>query len=680
MIILGLITLYSMVIGWAFKITAIHALANIYLQFFITFVPGLAIYTIIRKKPDEWINVIAISYALGYGINILEYFLLMPFGLGEILRFFAPIVSLFAAIYLIRNPFQLPTPQLNVRKDCIPIIVFFLMLIMDVLIYSGTQTSPVLTGSSTYSRDIQYWVNVTVGLFLNFPPQAPYLSGYTLYYHYFSNIHVAFSSLVSGIDIFPLSFPLYPLTKSLLLIGGVNYLLNTFNATKTQKVVLMTALFFSTGIERISLVTNFHHFHLSPFGLDISFAFGAFFIAFFTERFKESDAPIDWPSYFITLLFYAVMVGSKAPLAAVLSVYPAVLCLAWLSKKKYRHAIAYGIGIVVIFLSISIFCVGVLNAVNNLSDSQNMQVSNIDKLVIGHPFSSVYLNLIYSTGIKIFASQPFLIVFFGAAIIKFSVDLYKKRLPKKEIPVKIALISAAIFSIILSQLIDHSGNSEMYFMIAAYLPMIALAVDILAHLSQQKIRSLSNSLTAIALIMLVIQIYCFLFDAWGGYSAARSIKQGFNSIASSKGNFLLDAGIPINSIQKSDVEGLEWIRKNTPKDALLAVDRASFYANGTNQIDYFNYAMFAERHTYIEGTSMIYVLKGASDKIVSQRQQLITALFNNSNDACHELKAEGVDYIVQTKWLTPQFKPACGLELVHSTESLNIYQFQTPAK
>lgn len=77
---------------------------------------------------------------------------------------------------------------------------------------------------------------------------------------------------------------------------------------------------------------------------------------------------------------------------------------------------------------------------------------------------------------------------------------------------------------------------------------------------------------------------------------------------------------------------------------------------------------------------MTYVLKGASDKIVLQRQQQIAALFNNSDAASQDLKADGVDYIIQTKWLTPQFQPGSELALVHSTESLNIYQLQTPTE
>ena len=73
---------------------------------------------------------------------------------------------------------------------------------------------------------------------------------------------------------------------------------------------------------------------------------------------------------------------------------------------------------------------------------------------------------------------------------------------------------------------------------------------------------------------------------------------------------------------------------------------------------------------------MIYVLKDASDKIVNQRHQQIIALFNNSDEAYESIKAEGIDYIIQTKWLTPQFKPNDDLTLAYSTDSLNIYRLK----
>ena len=666
--------MYSIAVAFLFKISAAATIANIYLQFFITFLPGLAIYALIRKKNDHWVNIIALGYALGYGINILQYFLLMPFGLGDYLKFVSPIISLLSIFILIKHSNPCASLGLQRSDTLAPVLFFFLTLAADVIIYSGANISPTVTGSSTYLRDVQYWVNTSIGLFLNFPPQAPYLSGFTLYYHYFSNIHVAFSSLVSNIDIFTLSFPLYPLTKSLLLIGGLNFFLDTFNATKFQKLLLLITILFSTGIERISIVTNFHHFHLAPLGLDVGFAYGAFFIASFVEDFRESNDPLNRLSFLATMLFYVITVGAKAPLAVALSIFPGVVCIVWLFRKKFNYCFTYGIGIIAIFMIVNIFCVGTFSTLNNLSVSQGIQLSSIEALLIINKFTNTYLNLILSVLFALFTAQPVLVFLFAIACIMYGIDLGKDKLQTDQIIIQGALISTTLISMAFSQIIDHVGNSEMYFMMAAYIPMIALSIYTLNSLSNAKYPIVQKVILTICLPMLMIQIYYFLFAAWGGYSATSSIKTGIENIRGNLVQFSSDADIPINSIQQTDFDGLVWIRENTPKNTLIAVDRAIYSANDSNLSHYYSYAMFAERQTFIEGNSMSYVLDGADDNIIIQRQELMRALFSNAINIEEKIRAEGIDYIVQTRWVTPEFQPPESFTLVHQTDSLNIFR------
>jgi hypothetical protein len=210
-------------------------------------------------------------------------------------------------------------------------------------------------------------------------------------------------------------------------------------------------------------------------------------------------------------------------------------------------------------------------------------------------------------------------------------------------------------------------------MMAAYLPMAALGIDALTSFKRCKYPLVQKIYVAICLSTLVVQIYFFTFAAWGGYSAARSFKESFENITGNGVQFSLDTKIPVNSIQQFDVEGLIWIRENTSKDSLIAVDRATFSANDSNPSHYFYYAMFAERQMYIEGTSMVYVLKDVSDTVIAQRQQLIKDLFNNCAEAYEIIKTDGINYVIQTRWLTPHFQPGDDLTLVHSTESINIY-------
>ena len=114
-------------------------------------------------------------------------------------------------------------------------------------------------------------------MLIKFPAENVFLSGLPLFYHYFSSIHVAFSSILSGIDIFTLTITLYPVTRSLIMLGGANYMLDVLGAKKKQKLFLMIVLFLSTGFELLIRVSNVAHFLTNPFGMGVGMGFGAFF-------------------------------------------------------------------------------------------------------------------------------------------------------------------------------------------------------------------------------------------------------------------------------------------------------------------------------------------------------------------------------------------------------------------
>ena len=84
------------------------------------------------------------------------------------------------------------------------------------------------------------------------------------------------------------------------------------------------------------------------------------------------------------------------------------------------------------------------------------------------------------------------------------------------------------------------------------------------------------------------------------------------------------------------------------------------------------YGTFSERQAYLEGDS--YYRKLYIDER-SRRRELIKQLYQNHEDALPSVIADGVDYIIQTKWLTPDFTPNEELiSLVFSTKTINVYE------
>lgn len=676
-IILLLITLflivgYSFVASLIFRISILNTISYIYLQFFLTFIPGIALYILFQKKEKSWLIIVVLSYALGYALNILEYFLLMPFNLGNLLKYLSIFISIFSIFILVKKPLICrPFKLKDIIKDEI-IYIFVIVLVWETYSYAITNTSPLLSGITTYSRDLQYWINNSVGLYLQFPADNAFLSGMPLYYHYFSSLHIAFSSLVTGINIFTLSLPLYPLTKSILMYGGIYYLLDVFNATNKQKIFLIIVLLLSSGFENISIVTNISHFHLLPFGMDIAIAYGSLFLGIFIEAYKNSSKKFDWSLYFIAITFYAILAGIKSPTVTVLSVFPAVICIIWLFQKKFKYCFIYGFSILTVFIIIGIFCSGMLYVFGETDSLYSVTTYSMADIAIYSPTSSTFTNALISTGVMTIYSHPLIVILFGISCIKLIFDIIKKRIDKKILFIKIGLIITVLISIAAWQIINAGGHSEMYFIMSSYIAMVALCVEPLSLIKTEK--NIINKILIYTFIFcyFIAQIILGATNQWNKHAIDKARVNGIKILRDS-GEMPLKDTYEINGIAKTDVEGLSWIRDNTPLNSIIIADRAMFDADEYGYTHYFYYTIFAERQMYVEGTSFINPT-GTYGNIVKERHQLVNDLFNNVQGAYEGIVSEGVDYIVQTKWITPQFEPNKNMTLVCSTYTINIYR------
>lgn len=123
-------------------------------------------------------------------------------------------------------------------------------------------------------------------------------------------------------------------------------------------------------------------------------------------------------------------------------------------------------------------------------------------------------------------------------------------------------------------------------------------------------------------------------------------------------------------IRGSDVEALAWIRENTDSDSLIMTDKAVMM----EYPKYYYYGLFCERQQYLEGTDMLGEDR-KNDNEVARRKEIIINVYSNLDGAIETAIGEGVDYIVQTTDVTPDFKYNDKLlELVKSTDTMNIYR------
>lgn len=664
---------YSAGAALVFGVSIKNAAANILLQVFITFLPGLGLYTLLFREEKSWPNVIFLSYALGYSVNIIEYFITKPLGSSLLVIILSYVVSLLAVYALIKKPLACKAFTLKKVFGNKMAILFVLFVLLQVYLYVLPNAAPELVGTTLVDKDNQYWMNNSVSLLIKFPAENVFLSGLPLFYHYFSSIHVAFSSILSGIDIFTLTITLYPVTRSLIMLGGANYMLDVLGAKKKQKLFLMIVLFLSTGFELLIRVSNVAHFLTNPFGMGVGMGFGAFFIGAFIEVVRKSDEKFNWRLFTAVILFYAILVGVKSPVGTILSIIPAVFCVVWLFQKKFKYAFTYGVSIVFIFLVISVFCCGLLDVFGDTESVYDIGVRTMVEMGRVWLTPNMYINAAVSSLLFFGLAQPILAILFAAAFIKLIIDLVKKQIKGNELIIKIALIASALTGIFFWLVFVLIGGSEMYFIMSAYLPIAALSVAVTGFTYKKSKNLLSWLSSVFFAFMLMVQVLLAMNTAYYVNETVAMANTNLIKIVEKNNSDPAPENIESGTLQKSDAEALYWIRDNTPIDSMIAADRASYEVDEVGSNRYFYFAAFAQRQMYVEGTSVLNLYKKTGD-VVRERQHLMREFFSNADGAYEKLVAEGVDYIVQTKWLTPGFVPDEGLELVYSTDTVNVYK------
>jgi len=84
------------------------------------------------------------------------------------------------------------------------------------------------------------------------------------------------------------------------------------------------------------------------------------------------------------------------------------------------------------------------------------------------------------------------------------------------------------------------------------------------------------------------------------------------------------------------------------------------------------YGIFSQRQMYVEGD--VYFRKDYLTERTHMRE-VVNGVYGNSEEAIITAAEEGVNYIIQTKWITPEFFPSASLaKLVYESESLRVFE------
>lgn len=281
------------------------------------------------------------------------------------------------------------------------------------------------------------------------------------------------------------------------------------------------------------------------------------------------------------------------------------------------------------------------------------------------------MNFIIAVLSKFFLVNPALSTgtIISIALLVFSV--VRNKLDFEEIYLLVTMVMCVVWGYILWIIVNAGGKSEMYFAMASFIPQYVLISEM--HKEAKEVKILYRTMIKnIFMIMLIISVALFSFYGHVKWGMVTSVYKGIESLLSAEIE-QTENWEKSTCIRKSDVEALKWIRDNTAVDALVLSDRAVMTVDRA----YYCYGMYSERQQYLEGTNLFFQLDDESQKELMRRINTIWAVYWNDEEALLKIKEEGVDFIVQTKDITPDFEynPE-RMKLMFSTDTINIYQIR----
>lgn len=688
-----LMSVYIVAIHVLFCVSWLKIAVFIGALFFSIVVPGLAFVSFLGIKLSR-LELFFASFLSGHALIVIEYFLSEIFNRSLSFKATNLLTFSIATVYLVYKKYKTKifVDICDKTNDWLGLSVLTVFGVFNVFGYVANNLGPDVVPVCLISRDMQYWINNTVALKIAWPPNDLSMVGYELNYHYFSNIPIAFISDVYSIDVFSMSFVFYALIKTIVLVGATQILLSVLTSNKILQLVGYILLIFSTGAESISLNTFVAHILIAPFGFDISFAYGALFVSFLIMQWKTDV--FSHKLLIGALLAWGMCVGSKAPVASTLIFIPAMMCFIWLCQKRFSKAFGYGLSILAIYMVICKYCVGLFKVMSGdskwqmsgfyeadhykqLGDVEYWDILGQNLVGLGH--KSVAVGLI----IRIICLNPALTIGSIVAITYLIKSWRHKDIEHSKLLLDITMIISALVGIVLGISFEAGGKSEIYFAMAAYIPMTILVLTGIKNMcdrSSERLRIKELSLIkrlgiAICSFLMILGVLRFLWSGAYGVGAFRSVIGGINNLQAVKNNmadYNADEKLPIG-IRKTDVEALTWISENAPADAVILSDKAIM----SNQKSYYMYGIFSERQQYLEGIDMYKKAGETVQKEIVRRSEMIKNVFNNTEGAIDDIKAEGVNYIVQTIDISPNLiYKNNDLELVKSTKTMNVYKIK----
>ena len=535
-------------------------------------IPGLAYVELLKVKfCTTGIARIFLAYAVGYGSNIVIYYILYWLGNNQSNAVVWYIVLGSQLCVSIFTLIKRKTKYLESGKNFLMVSIFVMSFFgIELFTYCGNNMMPPYTDGSNVERDLWYWLGNTVALKQDYPPVnfRTLEEGYA--YHFFSSIQIAVSSLATQVDVITYSICYSYIQAIFIMVGGF-YCLMEKQIHKRQNLLFMFIIFFFiSGYEDITRTNWAKLILVSPFGFDYGLGLMMYLLLFINVFFVKE---FSYTNFFLLNFILAILMGVKSPFACIGIVGIGIGCLYELSRKKWKKAIGEGITALLIFGSIYFFVVNISGyaggeeaaakviSVATKSWEENYKLGVMRDCIMNIPLIPGALKELLYFVCYIFLSHPCMMT--CAVICMFTAFKKKRRLGWTDIAAFLMVLTGMVIGVY----IYMGGDSQVYFVLATY-PVILLWMSRIWEESN----ILSNSSIALKYgLALCVGGYLGMAHAgWNPMVGYASVGR-YNFMDAQKGTWNGEG-----YVSHSEYEVLEYIKKNIPKEeSILYVNERS---------------------------------------------------------------------------------------------------------